>query len=336
MNKKHLAFIAFFFYIITFSANLYAQEDEKKKDYLAMRITPEISLYNGTINEYVFSASCFNTDNKLSELVWDLKNVPVFTLTADFDILEKVYAGITGRIGLPYKSGHMQDYDWLNSTTTIWKSDSPYEITNYSCHDNSIYKMMQFTIRLGWNFYLPFDIKLSPYAAYQYDFLGFSASDGYSIYKSNKYQTGTFSGKVISYNHELNSIMTGVKVIVNTVPRTTIESDFCFSPALTFLNANDYHYKNTTAGYGTAYWDKLDFAWLIQAHLAVQYKFNKNHSSGISGGIEFIPLKRGITSSKSLGSNGLPAYGKWNQASTETGGAKRLMWNISINYSFSL
>ena len=88
--------------------------------------------------------------------------------------------------------------------------------------------------------------------------------------------------------------------------------------------------------YGTAYWDKFDNAWLIKAKLAIQYRFNNNHSAGISGGIEFLPSAKGITSSKSLGQNGMPSYGQWSTSTSDKGGTQRFMWTIGLNYSFSL
>lgn len=336
MNKRFFAYFAFFFYILTFSANLFAKEEEKKKDYLSMKITPEAGLLNGTINEYVYSTTCLNTDNKMSELDWELKNVPVFSLTADFDILNRAYAGLTGRFGFPVNCGNMQDYDWLNSTKAAWSYQSPTELTNYSCHDSKISKIFMVMLRVGFNLFLPAEIKLSPYIAYQYDYIGFDSFDGYTIYKSNNYKTSFLQGKVISYSHEINSILTGFKISFTKIPRTSIDGDFCFSPALTFLNAHDFHYMNVAGGYGTAYWDKFNNAWLIKAHLSIQYRFNNNHSSGISGGIEFMPGAKGVTSYKNLGQNGMPSFGQWNTTSSDSGGTKRFLWTINLNYSFSL
>ena len=332
MKRYFAFFFTFLFLINTIAAE--KSDDKKKTDYLSMKITPEIFLLNGTINEYVFSQSCSNTNNKLSELVWDIKNVPVFSLTSDFDILKYLYTGVTGSFVIPCSSGNMQDYDWLNSTTSKWKNADPTALTNYSNHNNKINKCLRLSIELGGNIYLPADIKITPYIGYQYEYIGFDGSDGYCIYKQDNYKPGTFTGKVISYSQEMNACLTGVKVSFDKIPRTSISGNFCFSPALTFLNAMDYHYLKST--YGTAYWDSFSNMWLIQADMNIQYKFNKNHASGISGFIQFIPESRGTTSTSYLGSNGLPSYARWTKSSTENGGTKRLIWGISLNYSFSL
>lgn len=335
MSKKHLAYFAFFFYIITFSAPVFAKDSEKKKqDYLNMKITPEIGIMNGVIHEYVFSYRCKNIDNKLSELTWELKNLPYIKLTADFDVLKYAYIGLAGKIGFPAESGIMQDYDWLNSTSALWSHESPYELTNYSRHVNKLQKYLMFTVNLGGNIFLPLDIKLTPFISYQYEIIAFDGRDGWRTYKSENYKVIPFEGKVISYTQETNSVLFGLKFSVNSIPRTSLYGDFFCSPMLSFTNALDYHYVKSNTG--TAYWDKLDFMWNIQADFGIQYRFNKRHSSGISGGIQYIPVGKGVTSIKNLGTNGKPAYGKWSKVSTEYGGSKRLIWTLSLNYSFSL
>lgn len=329
MKRSFLAFLTLFFLL-----NRVYAEKSQKKDYLKMKITPEVYLMNGMINEYVFSSSCLNTGNKLSELQWDIKNVPVIKLNADFDILDYLFTGLTGAFVIPYSSGNMQDYDWLNSTTARWRNDDPCALTNYSKHNNKINKCLSLSILLGGNIYLPVEIKLTPYVGYLYEFIGFDGTDGFHIYKSNNYIPGTFTGKVISYSQEINSCIIGMKFSIETIPRTCIAGNFGISPALTFLNAFDYHYLNSSTG--TVYWDSFSNLLLIQADLSIQYKFNKNHASGISGFIMFIPESKGVTSSNNLGANGLPAYAAWTKSNSDKGGTKRFIWGISLNYSFSL
>lgn len=329
MKRSIFIFLAVFFLLNT----TFSQEAERK-DYLYMKITPEIYLMNGMINEYVFSSSCLNAGNKLSELQWDIKNVPLLKLNADFDILNYLFAGIKGSFVIPCSSGNMQDYDWLNSVTSRWKSDDPCALTNYSKHNNKITKCLSLSILLGGNIYLPAEIKVTPYIGYQYEYIGFDGTDGFCIYKKDNYIPGTFTGKVISYSQEINAFITGVKFSIESIPRTCISGNFSCSPALTFLNAMDYHFLNST--YGTAYWDSFSNLWLIQADLSIQYKINKNHAAGISGFIQCIPEGQGTTSTNSLGSNGLPAYAAWTTSSSDKGGTKRLIWGISLNYSFSL
>ncbi len=316
-----LIFSLFFYSILLFSEG---------KDYLNIRITPEVALMNGLVKEYVFDENCTNDNNILSRLDWGVKNIALFKINAEVDILDYIHTGVNFSIGVPGKSGEMEDYDWMNSITESWSNDSPAECTNYSCHTNTLEKYLTFGAALGGNILLPADIKLTPFLGYSYDFIAFIGEDGYSSYKSNDWKEESFSGKVISYKQETNSILTGFKLAVTSVPRTYLYSDFSFSPALSFTNAMDYHHLTSNA-----YWDKFSFIWTLQSNIRAQYIFNQNHSAGIAGYFQFIPRQKSITYQKTLSKEGLPARGKWS-LQKEKGGLERILWSISLNYSFSL
>ena len=325
MKRRFFTFFAFFFYIIAIFA-----EEEEAKDYLSLKVTPEIALMNGSVKEYVFDVNCRNVNNIESRLDWDVKNIALFKVAGDFDILDYIYTGVSFSIAAPADSGNMQDYDWLNSLTPSWYSDSASEYTNYSCHTNHLEKYLTFSAGLGGNIMLPYEIKVTPFIAYNYDYIGFMGKDGYATYKANNWKEQSFSGKVISYRQETNAFTTGVKVAVTSLPRTYIYTDFLFSPALSFTNAMDYHYLTESV-----YWDKFSNIWQLQSNLRVHYIFNKNHSAGLAGFLQFIPRQKGITSTKELTKEGLPVRGKW-KTLNEKGGLERFLWTISLSYSFSL
>lgn len=312
----------------------------EKKDYLSMRITPEVALMNGYVKEYVFSDFCRNKDNVESRLDWDVKNIALFKIRGDFDILDYIYTGLDFSIAVPGKSGQMQDYDWMNSlggtsgTHIDWLKDSPDENTDYSCHTNNLEKYMSFSFALGGNIILPYEIKVSPFISYDYDYIGFIATDGWGKYKDRNWEQVDFSGKVISYKQESNAFSLGAKVQTAAVPRTWLYSDFSVSPALTFTNAMDYHFNSENKEMGDAYWDKFTYLWQLKANLKAQYIFNKNHSAGLAGFIQYIPRQKGITYSKEL-VNGRPAKGTW-IALPVNGGLERFIWSVSLSYSFSL
>ena len=335
-------FFTFFFYLLIFSA-VFAETKKEEKDYLSFRITPEIGILNGSVKEFVFDTACQNKNHKESELDWDVKNIIQFGISGDFDILDYVYAGVNFCIAAPGSSGYMQDYDWLNSVgTTVgypkWENDDPYELTNYSKHDNRLEKCLSISAGIGGNIFLPKDFKITPFAAYSYDYIGFSGSDGFSSYKSDNFSEQQFSGKVISYRQESNAILLGIKVQTTCVPKTFMSAEFCFSPALTFTNAMDYHLRNgdALAPFGKAYWDKLENIWQLRAGTRAQFIFNQNHSAGLSAKIQYIPLQKGKNYSKPLAKNEVPEKGKWIENAEISGGVQRLLWSVSLNYSFSL
>ena len=310
---------------------------------LSIKITPRFELANGIINEYVFDEACLNTDNKESQLAWDLKTIPVFGFNADIELHRYVHIDINGSAGIPTRSGYMQDYDWLNSIgSTIgypeWElENNPTELTNYSKHENTLKKYITFTASLGGNIYLPARITLTPKIAYQYEFIAFDGKNGFNIYKSNKYQKYDYTDKVISYAQEFNSMLLGLTVNISTLPQMFFTADFMISPKMTFLNALDYHYKpRIFYPYGIAFWDNFTNLFQLQSNITAQYKFNKYHQIGLTGFIQYIPLQKGNTRSNSLTKDQVHAPSGWTDAYINGGGTSRLIWSLGLNYSFSL
>ncbi len=327
---------------LIFTCITYVFADDTNNDYMDIQVSVNPGFMNGKIKEYVYSPAQIKNKNgefeldpdfKMSELDWDIKNIPVLNFNSDFDILNYIYAGFNASLAWPKESGNMQDYDWLNPFTTAWKNDTPNENTNYSCHTNNLDKYISFTAAFGGTIPLPAQIKLTLYGAYHYDYISLTGSNGYRKYKSEDFKEVEMEGKVISYKNEMNSVLFGLKARVNTIPHTLIEADLNFSPALTYLSAYDYHYITHAL-----FWDKFDNIWQVQAKLSAQYKFNEHHKLGLSGSINYLPSAKGKTYTKGLNNNGIPANTQWGTSSDDTGGGgyKKFIWNISLNYSFLL
>ena len=334
---KRFVFLIIF---LTFSFSAFALDDNP----LSFRITPRIELLNGSINEYVFNEANKNTDNKESQLDWDLKAIPVLGINADFNLFRYINIGLDGSFGIPIKTGNMQDYDWLNSIcSTIgypqWEDENnPTQLTNYSKHDNYLEKYISFSARIGVNIFLPAEIKLIPTISYQYEFISFSGKDGYNIYKWNNWQQKTFSGKVIDYKQELNAMLLGLSINISTIPKAFFTVDFSISPNMTFINAVDFHYlsRNNFYPYGKVFWDSFTGLTQIKANITGQYKFNKYHSLGLLTSLTYISISKGDTRIKALTEAGEISKGSWSGAIKNGGGTSRLIWSLGINYSFSL
>ncbi len=307
-------------------------------NYFAFSITPQFEIANGVIKEYVFEDACLNIDNKESQLDWDVKTIALFGLQADFDIIRYISLGLSASFAVPQSSGFMQDYDWLNSiggqyNHPEWENDDPTECTNFSEHINKLDKYIIFNLSLRGNIYLPAEIKVTPHLGYKYEFIRFTGADGYSNYKWNNHEIQTFSGKVISYEQELHSMLLGLNLEIGCIPRTTINLNFDISPYLTILNATDKHYVSTPA---TAYLDKFKKLVLIESGLTAQYTFSKNHAAGINGSLQYEPLSKGNTYSRTINSSGNFTSSSWQALSDCKGGTERFIWSLGLNYSFSL
>ena len=325
MKRSFLLVLLIFFSILS----SFALDNNR----LSIRLTPGFSLINGEVYEYVFTEANQNTGHKESELDWDVKAIPAFTINAQIDLLKYIHTELRGSVAIPKSSGNMQDYDWLNSSIDIWINDDPCELTNYSIHDNKLLKYTTFFIGAGFNIKIPAQITLTPIAAYYYDFISFDGTDGYKTYKGDKWQQIPFEEKVISYKQEINDFLLGISVQVETLAKWYFYGDFFFSPSATALNAVDYHYVKNIV-----YWDKFKNISQLQQNCIVQFKFNKYHSIGISESIQNIPVSKGTTSKKYLDSDGNPLPGSWIEYSSEVtgGGTSRFIWSLALNYSFSL
>ncbi len=320
---KRLVITGFFIFFNIFSIT--ALDDNK----LSFKITPGFSIAHGSINEYVFNAHNYNIGNKESQLDWDIKTIPLLNLKADFDLVRFLHVDIQSAIGFPAQSGFMQDYDWLSTL-------NPTELTNYSKHNNYLAQYISFTVAIGGNIKLPAKITITPMISYYYEFIALDGKDGYKKYKKDNYAEMAMYGKVISYKQEINDMLLGLALRIETIPRTFIYADFFISPAMTHLNAIDFHYQKFET-YGLAYWDRFTNIWQMKSQIILQYKFNTNHSIGINSSIHFIPLSKGRTAHKTIASDGNLFPGSWSQEPNYIkGGTKRFIWTLGINYSFSL
>ena len=301
---------------------------------LSIKLTGEVNLTNGVINEYVFQEECKNTDHKVSQLDWDVKNILVFQGKAELNLLKFLHTEICGSVAVPKASGNMQDYDWMNSVPPPgyynWIYDDPTELTNYSKHDNELIKYMTFSAALGANISLPAKITLTPMAEYYYEFISFDGKNGYQSYKSDNWEEFEFEGKVISYKQEMNDFLLGLAVKVETLPMMFFYAEFFISPQSLSLTAIDYHY------YGIAFLDQFKNIWQLQAKTAAQYVFNKYHRAGLSTSIQYIPTSYGTNKDRPINEDGtfLP-NSSW-RTTDITSGTGRFLWNIGLNYSFSL
>ena len=177
MNKK----ASFTLFVLLITSFTFAQNKIISVDAKA-----NISLLNGSISRYVFDPASHNTDDVLSRLDWDVKNVPIVSASVDLTLFKYAFFSTGISLGFPSTpSGNMQDYDWLNYDT---------ELTNYSIHDNFLNSYRNIFVKIGYNFYLPLKITITPFVAYNYEYLGFDGFDGYRKYKKENWQKIEFSG----------------------------------------------------------------------------------------------------------------------------------------------
>ncbi|MDD7609767.1 MAG: omptin family outer membrane protease, partial [Spirochaetales bacterium] len=263
MNKK--AFFTLFVLLITsftFAQNKIISVDAKAN----------ISLLNGSISEYVFTPASHNTDDVLSRLDWDVKNVPIVSVSVDLTLFKYAYFNLGAGFGFPSTpSGNMQDYDWLNCIPIKnggFGLPKQYgtELTNYSIHDNFLNSYRNIFVKIGYNFYLPLKITITPFVAYNYEYLGFDGFDGYRKYKKENWQKIEFSGNVISYFQETNAFLVGIKLISPVLFNLKIDGEFLISPYTSNINALDKHHIRKTH-----FMDLMPWSYQLQSSLNLSY-----------------------------------------------------------------
>ena len=240
-----------------------------------------ISLLNGSISEYVFDPASHTTDDVLSRLDWDVKNVPIVSASVDLTLFKYAYFNLGAGFGFPSTpSGNMQDYDWLNYDT---------ELTNYSIHDNFLNSYRNIFVKIGYNFYLPLKITITPFVAYNYEYLGFDGLDGYWECKMLDFSKKVeFSGSVISYFQETNAFLVGIKLISPVLFNLKIDGEFLISPYTSNINTLDKHHLRQTHFLALMPW-----SYQLQSSLNLSYSIQKHHKIFVQGFLQYIPVSKG-------------------------------------------
>ena len=323
MNKK--AFFTLFVLLITsftFAQNKIISVDAKAN----------ISLLNGSISRYVFDPDSHNTDDVLSRLDWDVKNVPIVSASVDLTLFKYAYFNLGAGFGFPSTpSGNMQDYDW----TYCFEFDFPEEygtnLTYYSIQDNFLNSYRNIFVKIGYNFCLPLKITITPFVAYNYEYLGFDGFDGYRKYKKENWQKIEFSGNVISYFQETNAFLVGIKLISPVLFNLKIDGEFLISPYTSNINALDKHHIRKTH-----FMDLMPWSYQLQSSLNLSYSIQKHHKIFVQGFLQYIPVSKGNDHFRETDENGNYTSTDWTIFETSQSGTSRFLWQISLGYCFSI
>lgn len=291
----------------------------------------DLGLLNGSVSEYVFYEECENTDHMVSRLDWDVQNIPYFELSAKVDGWKYLFIGAEGKIAIPKSSGNMQDYDWLNSIGgekgmfPSWKNESPFELTNYSKHNNKLLDYYTFNFAVGGNILIPSTtIKITPFLSYDYWFISFDGYDGYKDYKSENHVIKTYSGSVISYKQEYQSFMLGTTVSGTFFNRLYLDGTLMLSPMMVYNVSIDNHKARNDY-----FIDVINNAFEVKAEIQAKYLFNDLLKFGLKSSIQYIPVSKGFDYVNPTQKNGKFYLGTPEEKTQ--GGTSSLLWTFSLN-----
>ena len=315
-----------------------------------LSVEPIFGMKYGEVDEYVFLKNCIYSDDKLSELNWDIKPELYAGLKTDFGY-KKILGEMEVSFGFHMRIGNMVDSDWFNAQI---KNASSYQYkTNFSESDNYLKRDFTFGASAGYLFdvykgeKLKFGVK--PKVAFEFENLYFNGRNGLAWYGKKvdgvyqHYETATtptydFSGNsVIDYSREKYVVWLGFDVALELPINFSLDAGFLVSP-YTYAESIDIHYLNDK-GKGTAYLDATSgyfktFKWNVGA----SYKINSRNSIKLSSSWFYMPVLRGINYSKSyesyLKSNKFDAVNE--KSKFVDGGAAEHYWNLALSWNFRI
>ncbi len=305
-NKKTFLFGAFFLYILNAA---FGNEN------LKISISPQFSILDGSIGEYVYEEACTNTAHLESYLDWEVIKVPTFSLEVNAQIKEKFIFVIKPEFGLQKSIGNMQDYDWLNYFN--FPQDDPTELTNYSIHDNFLKNYFNIAFNCGYKINLNKHNSITPFLGFTYNTITMDGSYGYSTYKIYNWEKNYFNGKVISYKVQSSSLFLGIDYSLQAIPRTTILISCGASPFLSFIDCYDYHWINQQRNkslWGTVYFDDVNFSWQVIGKIKVDFALTDRFKLCAGAQLFYAPIATGNDYSKFIDQNGNIASSKWSTA----------------------
>ena len=151
----------------------------------SLEAEPWFGLKSGQLDELVFLKSSDYSDDKLSELNWEINHeyYAGIKLNGGF---RNFFSETSFFAGIPSKVGGMKDSDWLNVKIT-GAEDYQYK-TNYSESDNYLRYDFSYDLKLGYIFNLPelksLEISIKPFLGFQYKDIKFDGKNGNDLLRA--------------------------------------------------------------------------------------------------------------------------------------------------------
>ncbi|WP_407427690.1 omptin family outer membrane protease [Treponema sp.] len=332
--KKFLLSLTFAF----FSFSLFAVS---LKDF-SLSVEPLFGMKWGQLDEYVFSNKSYFSDDKLSELNWEIKN----ELQAGLKLCggwKGIFAETKFTAGIPRASGIMKDSDWQNIQYAAASGGNTIQ-TNYSESDNHIDHDFSFEIKGGYEFKLLEKFRIKPSLGFEYNNIKFTASNG-TYWYGNTVGTSSYNnyGPYYAYNNSENQTtgeLTGDVIDYKRISYYLwLGSDFSFYPYYNFIiNAGffvaPYFYA---VSYDSHLLRSLDFADLtigyfsaFKGHIGFEAKITEKHSIIMASEYCYLGIVRGDDYQKSSSS------ATYTKSSTSDGGAGAKWFDLSLSYRFKI
>jgi len=235
----------------------------------------QFGLIHGQSLELVYPLPSDTKNDLLSELIYDLKPVFYYGLTANFGkknpyISPGLFASLSFKAGIPGGSGTHENRDWLSA-----RDDS---LTNLSSHKNITKEMFIADVILGASIPIASRAYIKPLLSGSWMRFSFSGREGYRTYENENWEIIPFKSEVITYQQDWLLLAIGFSIgTENFYP-------FCFDFTLklspfTYCAATDHHveknflYKDYT-NFGFYYEPEINISiYLKQIELSLNFAY---------------------------------------------------------------
>ena len=302
-----------------------------------LAVEPLFGMKWGQIDEYVFLKDSDYSNDKLSELNWEIK--PLFYLgvrvSGGWRGIE-VSTSFTGAI--PARTGITYDSDWQNIR---YKNTGDYQYkTNYSESDNELDSNITWSINGGYTFAPVSFFSIKPFVGFDYDHIAFTAYDGnywygasasnhlyaYDDTEAEHRETGTFSGKVLGYERQSYFVWLGLSMafffpynLSCTLGAQVAPYLYTFSTDTHYLT-NSTEYVDIVEGYFSAF----------KAFSSIRYACTNRFSVCINGEFFYMKILRGDDYTKTANAS------SYTLSTYVDGGAGASFFDLAVSCKFRI
>ncbi|WP_319370169.1 omptin family outer membrane protease [uncultured Ilyobacter sp.] len=316
-NNRLALLAAFFMLTVSNSYSMSATSNEVFMVESESRIPVSISISTGILNgeskEYVYD-NFFGTDQKVSELTWDLDNVLMIGAETSVGLTDRILFNFGAWLNASDGSDNMTDYDWRIGEDEGW--------TDYSSSSSDLEEGIMLDANLNILILAKDNYSLSTVFGFRYDKFRWSSYDGSGVYSYGDiandkldnyvYDDGTMYddgfriqdvelyGDNIDYEQKFFTPYIGLnfnyrknKWIFNSYIRGSIwawgeAEDIHYYPAGTYTLNGDF--MGDSAGDSqpgsndkdSIFYDSVDNMYYISLGLGVDYLFTETFSMGLS------------------------------------------------------
>jgi len=194
-----------------------------------------MGILNGEAKEHVYDYDT-GSRRQLSRLDWDLKNIIMGGFNGSVRVMDKLTINAGYWTAMTKGSGEMDDYDWLNPSSSDW--------THYSLSDVDVTEGYAFDLNVAWDLLVWEELTTRVYAGYKQNGWSWEDSGQYLLYPEYGYVPEPLYGNnMINYEQEIRIPYMGLSADWG-MGNFTFSGYFNFSPVVSATDW-DHHIDRT-------------------------------------------------------------------------------------------